>query len=254
MIVTLRRFETAKDKRSKNYHQLVLATGGVSIKEIAFRINRTRRRRPTGTFDQLKAQTIPLTLVVVGIAGFAISGQQAFLSHAIEPTRNFTRTSQVTKVSGHYLQRSKPVELSIPSLNIKANIIPVGQTASGAIAMPPLAATKTVGWYEYSPTPGELGPAVIVGHVDNYETTSIFWRLHEIKPDAQILVRRADGRTAKFTVDKLSEVSQQNFPTQAVYGNIDHAGLRLITCGGNYDGATGHYSENTVVYASLASR
>jgi hypothetical protein len=36
-----------------------------------------------------------------------------------------------------------------------------------------------------------------------------------------------------------------------VYGNIDHAGLRLITCGGTFNRITRHYSHNTVVYAKL---
>jgi sortase (surface protein transpeptidase) len=107
------------------------------------------------------------------------------------------------------------------------------------------------GWYQYGPTPGELGPAVVVGHVDSTQGIAIFWRLRELLPGDEIYIDRQDGTTATLKVDDIQQYSQDQFPTDKVYGNIDHAGLRLITCGGTFSTVTHHYSDNTVVYASL---
>jgi sortase (surface protein transpeptidase) len=109
------------------------------------------------------------------------------------------------------------------------------------------------GWYKYSPTPGELGPAIIVGHVDSYKGISVFWRLRELVPGDTIDITRADGSVAKFQVNSLQQFDQTNFPTQAIYGDINYAGLRLITCGGTFNRKTGHYDHNMVVFASLAT-
>jgi len=67
----------------------------------------------------------------------------------------------------------------------------------------------------------------------------------------QVTVTREDGKTAVFTVTRVARYSKSRFPTKAVYGPIDHAGLRLITCGGTYDAARHTYLDNVVVFAKL---
>lgn len=126
----------------------------------------------------------------------------------------------------------------------------VGKAADGTIETPPVLEWIT-GWYKYSPTPGQEGPAVIVGHVDNYKGISVFWKLRDIKPGDVVEVSRADGTVVKFKVDALKQFDQAAFPTKEVYGNINYAGLRLITCAGSFDPATASYNQNTVVYASM---
>ncbi|MGH9099930.1 MAG: sortase domain-containing protein, partial [Acidimicrobiales bacterium] len=109
-------------------------------------------------------------------------------------------------------------------------------------------------WYEYSPTPGQLGPAVIEGHIDSAaEGPSVFFDLGALVPGDHVDVARADGTVAVFTVTGVREYPKTSFPTTAVYGNTDFAALRLITCGGAFDYATGHYLDNTIVFASLTS-
>jgi hypothetical protein len=66
-------------------------------------------------------------------------------------------------------------------------------------------------------------------------------------------VKRTDGTTIKFKVDSVKQYSQNDFPTNDVYGNINYAGIRLITCGGTFNSQTHHYSDNTVVYGSLVN-
>jgi hypothetical protein len=67
----------------------------------------------------------------------------------------------------------------------------------------------------------------------------------------QVSVTRKDGNTAIFTVSRVASFSQSQFPSQAVYGPINHAGLRLITCGGTYDAGRHTYLDNVVVFARL---
>jgi hypothetical protein len=77
-------------------------------------------------------------------------------------------------------------------------------------------------------------------------------RTMEVPVDS-IEVGRADGSVAVFRVDALEQYPKNRFPTAKVYGNLHHAGLRLITCGGDFDRERGHYRDNIVVYASLTA-
>jgi sortase (surface protein transpeptidase) len=127
----------------------------------------------------------------------------------------------------------------------------VGNNSDGSMVVP--ADWHTAGWYEHSPTPGEIGPAVIDGHLDNVSGLAVFWRLRELTPGEFIYISRVDGTTVQFRVDSIQNYSQSNFPTKTVYGNIKYAGLRLITCGGTFNRLTHHYDQNTVVYATLVN-
>jgi LPXTG-site transpeptidase (sortase) family protein len=106
-------------------------------------------------------------------------------------------------------------------------------------------------WFDGSPRPGDVGPAVIEGHVDSAKNgPSVFYSLGEIAAGDRIDVARADGTTVTFQVDEVRVVPKDDFPTLEVYGNTDGPELRLITCGGPFDSSAGHYEDNVVVFAS----
>lgn len=107
------------------------------------------------------------------------------------------------------------------------------------------------GWYTKGGAPGDIAPAVIVGHYDSVNGPAVFYRLAQVLPDAAIQVRRADGSVATFTVDRVRRFSKGKFPTDQVYGAVDRPELRLITCGGSFDHSTGHYRDNYVVFAHM---
>ena len=148
------------------------------------------------------------------------------------------------------LPRSRPVSLSVPALRVTSEVMELGLAADGSMEVPPGA--SPVGWYDRSPTPGELGPAVLAGHVDWDGERGAFAGLRLLRPGDGVTVDRADGSTARFLVERVAEFPKDAFPTEAVYGDIDHAGLRLITCGGDFDEDTGSYEDNVVVFARLA--
>ena len=143
-----------------------------------------------------------------------------------------------------------PTKLSIPKLKIETTFEkPLGLAPDGAIEIPE--SYTQVGWYEHGPTPGEYGPAVILGHVDSVSGPAVFFSLGQLEAGDDIYIDRADGSVAHFIVERLERYEQIAFPTAKVYGDIDHAGLRLITCSGTFIKGEQRYTHNLVVYAKL---
>ncbi len=143
-----------------------------------------------------------------------------------------------------------PVRLNIPSVDIDAEFeSPLGLQRNNEIEVP--RSYQTVAYYKYGPIPGEVGPAVVLGHVDSYQGPAVLWNLRKVRAGDDIFIVRDDGSTAVFRVEKLSFPSQDAFPTEEVYGDIEYAGLRLITCSGKYDKGKMRYSNNLIVYARL---
>jgi hypothetical protein len=147
------------------------------------------------------------------------------------------------------LARSEPVRVAIPALGVSTQVLPLGLADDGAMEGP--RGASPAGWFDRSPTPGELGPAVLAGHVDWAGEPGAFAGLRTLAAGDQVLVDRADGSTATFVVDRVAEYAKDEFPTGSVYGDIAEAGLRLITCGGDFDEDAAGYRDNVVVYASL---
>lgn len=145
---------------------------------------------------------------------------------------------------------SEPKTLRIPSINLVAQFeAPLGIDTEGAVEVPE--AYDTVGWYKYGPTPGELGPAVIFGHVDNYKGPAVFFSLGQVSIGDPVVIERTDGSTVTFEITGYERVEQEEFPTERVYGNLPYAGIRLVTCTGIYNRSTLRYSHNLIVYGKL---
>jgi hypothetical protein len=155
------------------------------------------------------------------------------------------------EINGPVLAESDPAEISIPRLGVRSRLVDLGVDATGAMDVPQDAALA--GWYTLGPTPGALGPAVIAGHVDMNGKPAVFYRLGTMRVGDRVTVSRADGRTAVFAVTGVAKYAKSAFPTAAVFGAIDYAGLRLITCGGVFDQSIHHYKDNIVVFTKLVS-
>ncbi|MGN5635265.1 class F sortase [Streptomyces sp. AC154] len=147
------------------------------------------------------------------------------------------------------LPASRPVSITIPSLKVTSTLEELGLGKDRAMETP--RDPDKAGWYRPGATPGAVGPAVIAGHVTWNGAPGVFFGLGKLGPGDRISVRRADGRTADFTVDRTALYPKDRFPTVEVYRNLDHAGLRLITCGGDYSKDDSRYADNVVVYATL---
>lgn len=151
--------------------------------------------------------------------------------------------------SGPTGQVADPVRVRIPDIGVDAAVVPLAVDAAGTLEAPTDFATT--GWNVAGPEPGEKGVAVIAGHVDSRTGPAVFYRLGSLRPGARVLVDRADGSTAAFVVDRLARYAKATLPSAEVYGGRpDAPGLRLITCGGAFDRARGHYLDNVIAFAS----
>jgi sortase (surface protein transpeptidase) len=160
----------------------------------------------------------------------------------------------VKPVTGPLLSRSVPVRLEIPQLDVRSDLLQLGLNADQTVQVPPLSKDSQAGWYKYSPTPGQLGPSVILGHVDSAKYgPGVFFKLGALRPGSTLSVTRSDRSTAVFRVDRVVSYPKDRFPTLEVYGNTDSAQLRLITCGGKFDLSSHNYQSNIVAFATLVS-
>ncbi|WP_062203872.1 class F sortase [Streptomyces sp. NBRC 109706] len=146
-----------------------------------------------------------------------------------------------------------PRTVRIDSVGVAAEVLPRGLDEDGGVEPPPFDAADAVGWWAGGATPGAVGAAVLVGHVDTESAPAVFHALPEVEAGDPVLVERADGSVAVFTVRDVALVERADFDPETVYGPSapGTAELRLITCGGVYDRERGGYSANVVVSADL---
>jgi LPXTG-site transpeptidase (sortase) family protein len=139
--------------------------------------------------------------------------------------------------------------VSIPTIGVEAPVIDLNLNADGSLEVP--SDFRVTGWYAGGPEPGDIGPAVIVGHVDSRNGAAIFYRLDALAKGDKVDVFQGK-RKMTFVVQSVSQYPKDDFPTSKVYGRVDYPALRLITCGGAFNSSTGHYTDNIVVFAKLA--
>jgi hypothetical protein len=155
---------------------------------------------------------------------------------------------------GPSLHQSLPVSVTIPTIGVQSKLLRLGRDKDGTMEVPNLiTSANEAAWYKYSVTPGQIGTAVIEGHVDSYQGPAVFFRLGALRPGNRINVTLADGITAVFRVTGVREYAKDKYPANTIYAPVNYAALRLITCGGGFDAVAGHYLSSVVVFASLVS-
>lgn len=192
----------------------------------------------------LTVMAFAVVAIVVALGIYFSNSQNEVVSEPVQEVVTATTSESVA------FARSAPSRLRVPAIELETTFeAPLGLNDDQTIEVPD--SYTEVGWYKLGPTPGEIGPAVILGHVDSYEGPAIFYDIRDLKEGDEIFVDREDGTTAVFEVVKKEQYSQNNFPTELVYGPTLGAELRLITCIGIYSHGTQRYSHNLVVYAKL---
>jgi sortase (surface protein transpeptidase) len=261
-----RYFRTLKSSQSKLNRQFVFRVPLLPVREIV--ISELRRsgkpvpRRRRNPIVRLKPRwqtsalaSASLIIGMTGILYFALNLKKPvdlpppILTSAAPLT--FQKPAPKDDLK-NTLPESEPTTVRVPKVGINAGLLPMGTNPDGTMETPKT--NVLAGWYKNAPTPGEMGPSILVGHVDSAkEGPAVFFRLRELIPGDIIEVDRKDGKVAKFRVDSVEQFQQDAFPTQKVYGNIDHAGIRLITCGGEFDRKAHKYLSNTVVFGTLVN-
>ncbi|KFU75454.1 Sortase (surface protein transpeptidase) [Amycolatopsis lurida] len=187
------------------------------------------------------AATLVLSLALTGCGSDdpAPAAQQAPAESTVPVTKPFSGT--------------RPTNVKIPKIGAESNLIAVAVNKDGKMAVPSAKKPMQAAWYQLSPVPGDVGPAILLGHVDGNKQPGIFYKLKDVNPGDEVLVDRSDGKSLKFVVEKKDQVPKDQFPEEAVYGNTDKPQLRLITCGGVFDQEEHSYKDNIIVYANLVA-
>jgi sortase (surface protein transpeptidase) len=176
----------------------------------------------------------------------ALTGERA--PGPAPPTKTATSGKRLRPVNLVARDAAAPRRIAIPAIGVSARVVALHRDPDGTMQTPRV--WQEAGWYEPGPEPGERGPAVIAGHVDSTDGPAVFYRLRELKRGNLIMIRRADGSALRFRVEGLERWPKSEFPTRRVFGRKTRLSvLRLVTCSGNFDRSTGHYVDNTIVYA-----
>lgn len=149
------------------------------------------------------------------------------------------------------LEPSRPIRIAIPSIDLRAPVHGVGLADDGTIAVPAATRRHEAGWYHDGPTPGQFGPAIIVGHVDTRTGPAVFHDLRRVRPGAKIEITRRDRSVAVFEVNSVERFGKTKLPMRRLYADFSRPGLRLITCGGRWVGGDTGYADNIIIFASL---
>jgi len=145
--------------------------------------------------------------------------------------------------------RFRPIRIEIPALKINSYVGTLGLQPDHHVQVP--TSTHVVDWYKDGVTPGQIGSSVILGHVDSFVGPGTFFYLKTLKGDDSITVVLANGTVERFVVSKVVQYAKTTFPDRLVYGSNGYRELNLVTCGGTFDHATGHYESNVVVFSHL---
>jgi sortase (surface protein transpeptidase) len=145
-------------------------------------------------------------------------------------------------------RQGTPVRIEIPAIGVRAPVIRLGLNRDGSLEVP--RRWGDTGWWSGGSRPGEPGPAVIAGHVDSKTGPAVFYEIPRLRRGDIVTIRRRDGSSVRFTVQGSARYAKDHFPTARVYGPTRRPALRLITCSGQFDHSTGHYLDNTVVFAT----
>lgn len=200
-----------------------------------------------------------MSLFTLGITGEGegppqppITVRQEAATPSVTPAAQLIDATETAPASSKELSRSVPVEVHAPAINLHTDqLLRLGLTPDGRLEVPEN--SDTVGWYERGPAPGQVGPAVLAGHVDSDDGPAVFYRIGALRPGNEVKVRRVDGKTAVYRVYAVESYPKSDFPTEKVYADTEHAELRLITCGGSFNTETQHYLSNIVAYARMVA-
>ncbi|HEU4424917.1 MAG TPA: class F sortase [Pilimelia sp.] len=199
------------------------------------------RRLPGGQLTGQLATGAIIAVVVIAVALGAFAVKSGALGPARWEPGTATATSGSPTPNG-----GPPTRLRIPAIDVDTPLVTLGLDAKGALAAPE--DYDRAGWYAKGTRPGDVGPAIIAGHIDSYQGPAVFFRLHELRAGTKIEVARSKG-SVTFRVLTVRRYPKEQFPTEEVYGPTPNAQLRLITCGGAFDNTRRSYLDNVVVYA-----
>ncbi len=144
-----------------------------------------------------------------------------------------------------------PARLKIPRLGIEAKIEQVGLDKQGRPDVP--RDYSNAAWLKVSSKPGEIGNAVIDGHLDSPTAPAIFFNLKDLKVGERVYVLDAAGQQRVFEVVETAVYPYDQAPLDRIFGDSTEARLNLITCTGAFNYSTENYDRRFVAYTRLVN-
>ncbi len=145
-------------------------------------------------------------------------------------------------------QQAPPTRIRLAGIDVDAAVVPVGVDGRGEMAVPE--DVRTIGWYRFGPGPGAAGSSVFAGHVDDrVQGRGAFYRLTDMAVGDPVQVQLADGRELRFRVSGVERIEKSQLPTGELFARTGPPRMTLITCGGEFDRAAGHFRDNVVIRA-----
>jgi hypothetical protein len=192
-----------------------------------------------------------LALVAVGLLVPGLRGHRHPLGGPVAPRSASSTVPVPTVAVAPVVAHSVPVSLRVPAIAVSVPLSTLGLNPDGTVQVP--GNDTEPGWFRLGPSPGQIGSAVILGHVDSHQGPGVFFGLRTLHPGDQVEVTLADGAVATFAVTAVVQYAKDQFPGRQVYASQGRSELQLVTCGGTFDTRTGHYLSNLDVYTSFVS-
>jgi sortase (surface protein transpeptidase) len=201
------------------------------------------------------AGAVALLVLAAGCGGGSPKGRYAGVSSTIggrapeQEAKGLDAARGFRSIRG-YRATPVPVGVEIPRIGVVSSLDRLGRAPDGTVQEP--SRWAVAGWYAPGTRPGDPGSAVILGHVDSKGGPAVFFRLRELRRGDAVTIRRADGSSVRFVVQRTEQYPKDRFPTDDVYYPTLTPALRLVTCGGEFDATIGRYRSNVIVFATMA--
>lgn len=178
---------------------------------------------------------------ILAFVGFAILSSIAFLT-----PKPPLESPEIVEVIPNKQENAYPVKITIKSIGITAPIESVG-VLEGAMAVPTFG--HNVGWYSFGTRPGDVGSAVLAGHVNwmNGED-AVFTNLKDIKVGDVINVTNNYGKIDNFIVREIKSYPVWTDTTEIFSSSDGLSHLNLITCNGDWNDWLNTHDSRLVVF------
>lgn len=175
----------------------------------------------------------------------------AYQAPAIPP-KAVSENASEANVSDGNVEGIIPLKLEIPAIGVSADVEPVGRLSNGEMGVP--STFEGIGWYEPTIKPGEVGNAVLDGHVDSKTGPAVFYNLKKLEKGDEVKVTDKNGKTLVFVVTDKTAYPRDNAPIEKIFGYTNQKSLNLITCTGLFDRGVGTHQQRLVVYTVLKEK
>ncbi|WP_020525460.1 class F sortase [Catelliglobosispora koreensis] len=218
-------------------------------------MSRPRRRLRPIHYRRIRSLTLLCSIILAGwgIRQFSSTPEDINLPVPVISATAPPSLTGAVNAPRLFLPRSVPTRINIPKIRLSAVVLTTDIDASGQLKVPSFEEAHRAAWYRGGVAPGEIGPAVLIGHADSKKAVGVFFYTRNLRPGDQIGIEREDKRVATFTIDSVEQVPKTQFPATRVYGMTDRSEIRLVTCAGTFDERTQNYSDNIIIFGHLTA-